>query len=486
MANGPLRQLAVKIGFNNMGANSALKQTDQHVDKVKKNAMDMGRQFDRIGTRMNQIGSRMMMRVTLPLIGLGVASLKAASDAEEMQSKFNTVFGSMATSTQDWAETTARSIGRSRYELMGYLADSQNMLVGMGATREEGAELSKQITQLAVDLASFNNVSESGAIASLQSAMIGNHEAAKSLGAVISENTLAMAMERMQITGKFQDLDELQKMQVRYTAILMQSEDAVGDAERTSGSFANQTRALKAEIGDLGVTIGTILIPYAKDLIGWARNGIEVFSGLDESTQHTIVHMAGFATAMAPVIMIGAGLAKGIFYMTQVYGMAKVAIMGAVVAKGTLLAAIGPTALAVAGIVTVLVKLYQNWDKVTESIYKAKDALLNWNNTDSRGFSMSGSNFGMGDLRAAGMGSEARDQASDPETRTPVKGSVSNDQRIINNRSSSNNYAPTVIINVAPGPRIDNLPQQIRNEVSRELETHYRKSYAALATNTAR
>jgi archaellum biogenesis ATPase FlaH len=56
-------------------------------------------------------------------------------------------------------------------------------------------------------------------------------------------------------------------MQVRYKAIVMQSGDAIGDAERTSGSFANQMRALKAGISDTVSELGMQFLPVATEFI---------------------------------------------------------------------------------------------------------------------------------------------------------------------------------------------------------------------------
>ena len=198
---------------------------------------------------------------------VGVKAIKSASDAEEMRGKFQVVFGDLENDVRDWAVVTAQAVGRSQIALEGYLAETQNMLVGMGSTREEGAMLSQQIVQLGIDLASFNNLAEADALSSLQSAISGNHNASKALGAVLNENTLAMAMERMQIQGKFQDLDEVTKMQVRYEAVLMQSEDAIGDAVRTSGSFANQMRRLQGTLADVVAEIGEDLLPIATEFL---------------------------------------------------------------------------------------------------------------------------------------------------------------------------------------------------------------------------
>ena len=253
-----LFELAGKIMIDDKPASKAM-------DKIEKRSGGLGKALGKLGKATAAAGVAM----GAALGAVGVKAIQAASNAEEMRGKFTVVFGDLEDGVRDWAKTQANAMGRSQIALEGYLSETQNMLVGMGSTRKEGAKLSKQIVELGVDLASFNNLAEDHALENLQSAISGNHNASKSLGAVLNENTLAMAMERMQIQGKFQDLDEATKMQVRYNAILMQSEDAVGDAERTSGSFANQMRRLQGSIADTMAELGEGLLPTATKFVSF-------------------------------------------------------------------------------------------------------------------------------------------------------------------------------------------------------------------------
>jgi hypothetical protein len=69
--------------------------------------------------------------------------LKSASDAEEMQSKFNTVFGGLSSDAEAWAKDWKKSVGGSRNEIKGMLADSQDLLTGFGATKNDAFSLHK-------------------------------------------------------------------------------------------------------------------------------------------------------------------------------------------------------------------------------------------------------------------------------------------------------------------------------------------------------
>lgn len=293
MATGRLRNMTIGINVSSGNSISRLDQLNnktntfhQRIQQINKGLMDFGKWG--------------ITRLTLPLVALGGLLTNTASQAEEMQAKFDTVFGDLAQSTQTWAEDTAKAVGRSRIDLQTYLADLQNTNVGMGMARAEAAEFSKEILMLGIDLASFNNLAESDALNSLQSALVGNHMAARSLGAILNENTLALAMQDMGLQGTFQQLDENRKMQVRFRAVVMQSEDSIGDAVRTSGSFANQMRALKGEVKDLSAELGKELLPYATELVSVFRDAVGWLRDLNPETKNLAINIASLA-AIIPI-----------------------------------------------------------------------------------------------------------------------------------------------------------------------------------------
>ena len=201
-----------------------------------------------------------------------------ASNVEEMQNKFDVVFQGMTDEVENWAQTFADSIGRNKNDIKGYLADNQNMFVGMGMTREAAAGLSEDLVSLSLDLASFNNLQEDQAVNAMSKAIMGESESAKTLGAVLNDNTRAMAMQEMGLSGTFQALDEATKMQVNYTAILMQSSDAVGDCARSLDSYKGRQIQLNSSIAELKEFIGGQLLPVFAIFLGYINNGVKALT----------------------------------------------------------------------------------------------------------------------------------------------------------------------------------------------------------------
>lgn len=201
--------------------------------------------------------------------------VEAASNVEEMENKFNVVFGDMADEVDKWAEKFADSVGRNKNTIKTYLADQQNLLVGFGMTREEGSKLSEQMTTLALDIASFSNQDEDVAVNAMTKAVMGESEAAKTLGAVLNDTTRAETMAALGMSGTYDSLSQLEKMQVNYNAILRQSPDAVGDCVRSMGSYESSTRQLKAAQEEFKEFIGGQLLPVMSVFVQWVTKGVK-------------------------------------------------------------------------------------------------------------------------------------------------------------------------------------------------------------------
>lgn len=202
--------------------------------------------------------------------------VEAASNVEEMENKFGVVFGNMADSVDKWAEKFADSVGRNKNTIKTYLADQQNLLVGFGMTRKEGTKLSEQMTSLALDIASFSNQDEDVAVNAMTKAVMGESEAAKTLGAVLNDTTRAETMAALGMSGTYDSLSQLEKMQVNYNAILRQSPDAVGDCVRSMGSYESSTRQLKAAQEEFKEFIGGQLLPVMSVFVQWVTKGVKV------------------------------------------------------------------------------------------------------------------------------------------------------------------------------------------------------------------
>lgn len=233
-----------------------------------------------------------MIGVTLSAAGIIAytkSAIDAASETEQMKEKFEAVFLELSDEADEWAGNLAESIGRSKNSIKTYLADQQNLLVGFGMERDAAMELSEEMTSAAINIASFNNIDDDTAVNAMSKALMGQTESAKTLGAVLNDNTIAMAMEDLGYKQKFTDLDEATKMQVRFHAIVMQSPDAfreengvIGDAALSMDTYESKLRAFNATMEDIKDNIGSFILPYASKILGYVSQGANALRKLTE------------------------------------------------------------------------------------------------------------------------------------------------------------------------------------------------------------
>ena len=67
------------------------------------------------------------------------------------------------------------------------LSALQDTFVPLGFARDASAKLAKALSQLSLDVASFNNRADDEVMRAFQSAIVGNHEAVRSFGIVLTE-----------------------------------------------------------------------------------------------------------------------------------------------------------------------------------------------------------------------------------------------------------------------------------------------------------
>lgn len=215
--------------------------------------------------------------ITLSVAGIKKAidgCVEVASSVEEMEDKFNVVFGDMRDDVDKWAQDYSDAIGRNKNDIKTYLADQQNLLVGFGMTRQAGAEMAEQMTSLALDLASFGNMDETTSVNAMTKAVMGESEAAKTLGAVLNDSTRAQAMATLGLKGTYDKLDQLTKMQVNYQAILQQSPDAIGDCKRSLDSYESTKKRYIAKLKEIKTIVGQFFLPTYQKILSIGAKGL--------------------------------------------------------------------------------------------------------------------------------------------------------------------------------------------------------------------
>ena len=265
---------------------------------------------------------------TLPIGLLGKSFINAASDAEETRSKFASVFGDVGADAERMADSLVVNFGLGGTSARKLLGDTGDLLTGFGFSGKAALNLSNQVNELAVDLASFTNVQGGAArtSAALNSAMVGEREALKSLGIVILEKDIIARGKQLELAGKLTGMTLRQaKAQITLQMAIEQSPNAIGDFNKTSQKYANQVRIMSERTIDMKESFGRILIPFALKAVRAISSLSVTLSNMSPNAQKAILAFGGFVAVIGPILIIVGALSLAI-------GSIGLAVTGVVVA----------------------------------------------------------------------------------------------------------------------------------------------------------
>lgn len=236
-------------------------------------ASSLQRALRQSGSAADGFGSKMAKVGKLAAVGLGALATGAAfagkrmismaSDAAEVQSKMEVVFGKTLPGLTKNLDKFAAATGASKFALREQVADMGALLEPLTANKKGAADLSEQFVILATDLGSFNNVPVADALLAIRSGLVGEAEPLRRFGVLLNEAAVNAEGVRMGLIKVGEKMTEQEKVQARANLIMQQTTLAQGDATHTAGSMANQMKRLRNNISDAATSLGTLLIPYA-------------------------------------------------------------------------------------------------------------------------------------------------------------------------------------------------------------------------------
>lgn len=326
----------------------------RQINQTRRRLQSMGQTLLSVGSQLTVVGGA--------VAGPFALALSSASDLQETMSKFEAVFGSQSAAVKAWADDFAQSVGRSKQEIASFLAGTQDLLVPIGIDPQAAAQLSKQVAQLAVDLGSFNNVADGDALRDLQAALTGESEPMKKYGVIVNETAV-----KQQLLNKGLDdmkATEADKAIARLEIIMRGTVAAQGDAIRTSGSFANQMKALKAVMIDTAAAIGQAILPAVSKVVGLFRDAIKPVAEWAQENQSLVASIAIGGAALTAFGLTITTVGAGVSVLATAF-----AAMGAVVgAIGAPLAIAGAALVGIVGTVTVASVAISDWRQILEDL----------------------------------------------------------------------------------------------------------------------
>lgn len=218
------------------------------------------------------------LAITAAIASIGVLTfkvIKAASDLEETQAKFNTVFRGVSEEAEKSAQILQESFLLSETAAKANLAAIQDTLVPMGLMRDEAQNISFEVVKLAADLGSFNNLPTEQVMRDIQSALVGNFETMKKYGVVLRATDVTNRILNKGLANSASEITNAQRVTEAYNLILEGTEDAQGDVARTSDSFANRMKELSSATTDLSANLGKFLLGEGTTFLTWLNKVVK-------------------------------------------------------------------------------------------------------------------------------------------------------------------------------------------------------------------
>ncbi len=222
-----------------------------NINKTAGNASNM------ISSSLSKIGKVALTAFSVKKIfDFGKECINLGSDLAEVQNVVDVSFKTMNESVNQFAENAIEQFGLSQTVTKKYMGTFGAMSKAFGFAEKDAFEMSKTLTGLAGDVASFYNMSSDEAYTKLKSVFTGETETLKELGVVMTQNALdqyALSNGYGKTTAK---MSEQEKVALRYKFVIDQLSLASGDFIRTQDGWANQTRVLSLRFSEFKATLG--------------------------------------------------------------------------------------------------------------------------------------------------------------------------------------------------------------------------------------
>lgn len=202
------------------------------------------------------------------LVDFSKEAVNLASDLQEVQNVVDVTFGSMSGEINAWSSNMIEQFGLSELSAKRYSSTMGAMLKSSGLTGVQMKNMSKDLTELTADMASFYNLSGDDSFEKIRSGISGETEPLKQLGINMSVANMEAFALSQGIKKSYQEMNQAEQSLLRYNYLMSVTKDAQGDFARTSYSWANQTRILSEQFkifqGTMGAGFINILTPVVK------------------------------------------------------------------------------------------------------------------------------------------------------------------------------------------------------------------------------
>lgn len=279
-------------------------------------------QFKKVTDNLNKMGKKLTTFVTLPILGIGTAAIKAAADFEKQRVAFETMLGSADKAKVLLQEIEAFS-ATTPFQLPGLLTASKRLLafgVAAGDIVETMRRLGNaaQGDQAILDrlTLAFGKLRAKGK-ATMEELNMFTEAGVPIIQALADEyEVTTQELFKLVETGKvgFEDVN------TAITNLTTGQGQFAGLIEKQSETLIGLFSTMKDNVVLLAKAFGDILLPFIKNLVSGFTDFIKRFQAMDESQKRLLVTILGIAAAIGPALLV-------ISKMVTAFGILKAAVL---------------------------------------------------------------------------------------------------------------------------------------------------------------
>ena len=202
----------------------------------------------------------------------GKAIFDLGSSVLAVENQFDAVFGdALGTTLRERIEDLRLMAGLTRRQAEELLAGAGSMAQGFGMAKDASADFATQVLELSADLASFNNIPTADAARLVQSALIGNTEAARSLK--VSFTAIDVQNRALAMTGKAtaKELTQEEKALAGLSVMAERAGPMIGDLNRTQNDTDNVAKQVSASWQQVKESLAAVLVETNAGELGLTR-----------------------------------------------------------------------------------------------------------------------------------------------------------------------------------------------------------------------
>ena len=241
--------------------------------QIKGNADDAAKSVDKLSNNLGGLKKALNAAqatafiATLKRIGTTIKGLidKQSSYINSLNN-FRNIMNENTGAATEFINKAEKLFGMDSSQLMTSMSNLQRLAEGFGLASDESYLMSKNLTQLAMDMTS-TGLSFEQAMQKIKSGFAGELEPMRAYGVALDQATLQQTMYRLGIDRTYNSLTRAQKTELLYYQMMTQTTNIQGSLGKAMMTPAAATNMLRSAFIRLARAIGSIFIPIMMKII---------------------------------------------------------------------------------------------------------------------------------------------------------------------------------------------------------------------------